>query len=630
MGPAIFSGSRTKLLTSSGLLLQDGSTLDNDGVINYIKNGKAEVNTTGWLTYIDAAAASPVDGAGTASNSTFTRSTSSPLRGAASFLWTKSANDRQGEGFSYDFTINSADRYKVLQGSFDYAVSSGTFADDDMTVWIYDVTNAALIQPAPFKLKNHSLPAERFGIEFQASSSTSYRLIVHTASTSTSAYTLKFDNFNLGPQAKLYGSPVTDWVSYTPILTNFTSSGTNAIVSGRWRRVGDSAEIQTYVHMGSTGSGSSGSAQIGMPSGLTPLDSKSPRSDRTAWGSGVWNDGGSIKSYTASRAPASNAIVLWNDGTADVIQGPALSANDELWVTATIPITGWSSSTIMSSDANTRVVAAQVAGDPASATAGNPIIFPTITYDTHGAYNATTGGYTVPSSGYYRIHGYTNGDVAAITLRVYKNGSATGTRLGITMPTYFATSLSGTILANAGDILDVRPDGTYNAAATSVLNFEKITGPAQIAASDTVAARYTTAAGQNIVNNTTAAIVDFGTKAHDYTNSVTTGASWKFTAPISGLYSVKVLCQLSYSTTSAVSAQFNLRLYKNGSNYSDIAARDYDVGNNSQAVAAGSDEIRLLAGDYIDVRAVQNTGADRALTASASLNHISITRIGNY
>jgi hypothetical protein len=75
------------------------------GRINYIENPDAEVDTSGWTTYADAAGESPVDGTGGSPTTTFTRTTTDPLIGTGSFLLSKDAANRQGEGFSYDFTI---------------------------------------------------------------------------------------------------------------------------------------------------------------------------------------------------------------------------------------------------------------------------------------------------------------------------------------------------------------------------------------------------------------------------------------------------------------------------------------------------------------------------------------------
>jgi hypothetical protein len=135
---------------------------------NYVKNGGAESGRAGWVTYADAAAASPVDCTGGSPSSTWTVSATTPLSGAYSFLWTHSANNRQGEGASYAFTIDTADQARLESISFDYEVASGTFVggvvpiggatavDSDLEVYVYDVTNSTLTQPSNFRLLQNS------------------------------------------------------------------------------------------------------------------------------------------------------------------------------------------------------------------------------------------------------------------------------------------------------------------------------------------------------------------------------------------------------------------------------------------------------------------------------------------
>jgi hypothetical protein len=210
-------------------------------VKNYILNPSAEHVVTGATAYADAAADSPADGTGGAPNSTITRSTTTPLRGAASFLFTKSSGaSRRGEGFSIDFDIDSADKAKVLQISFDYLIASGTYVDDAMTVWIYDRTNATVIQPAGCTIKNASVAMKQIATFQTASNSTAYRLCFHVGVSTDSSNTIQFEDIFVGPQAVTNGAAVTDWVTYTPTITGF---GTATNVSFKSRRVGDSLEV---------------------------------------------------------------------------------------------------------------------------------------------------------------------------------------------------------------------------------------------------------------------------------------------------------------------------------------------------------------------------------------------------
>jgi hypothetical protein len=105
---------------------------------NYIGNGKATYGTTaGFATYADAAGTSPVDGTGGSPNVTISTTSSSPISLDNSYLLVKDAANRQGQGWSYDFTINSGDKAKVLQFQMDYLVDSGTFVGFMMSLTVF-------------------------------------------------------------------------------------------------------------------------------------------------------------------------------------------------------------------------------------------------------------------------------------------------------------------------------------------------------------------------------------------------------------------------------------------------------------------------------------------------------------
>ena len=238
--------------------------------INYILNSDASIGTTGWNAYADAAGAQPVDGTGgSPAAGLWIRSTTTPLRGSGDFNLVKTGSvSYQGQGVSYDFTIDNADLAKVLTVSFDYEVLSGTYANGDLTVYlIQDPAGTPLvIQPAGYTVLAGTVGTKLKQIAtFQTDSAIkTYRLCFHIASTSTQDYSLAIDSVVVGPQVVQYGAPVTDWVSYTPT----GSWTTNTTYTGKWRRVGDSIQVQAKITL----SGAPNAAtqlQIGIPSGLT-------------------------------------------------------------------------------------------------------------------------------------------------------------------------------------------------------------------------------------------------------------------------------------------------------------------------------------------------------------------------
>lgn len=619
---AIYPKSDGKLYTKNDAGTETEVGAGGSSGINYIDNPDAESDTSGYTAYADAAATSPVDGTGGSPTVTITRSTSSPLRGVASFIITKDAANRQGEGVSYDFTIDSADKYKVLQGSLDYAIG-GTYADDDLSVWIYDVTNAKLIQPAPYLLKNHSLPSERMPFEFQCSDSTSYRLIIHVGSTSTSAYTAKFDNVVVGPQAKLYGSPITDWVAYTPTVSNLPGTINKAL----WRRVGDSMEL--FFQFTASGSATA-QISVSLPSGYNLDTTKFGTAGDSVFGFAECSIGASAytgsviySSATAVRFLGPNTANTWSATTPSTwVNGSAFTFQ------ANIPIQGFSSAVIMSSDANTRVVAARYSTTGGVTSWGATAVIPYTSreYDTHGAYNTTTGLYTVQVPGFYRVTNQFFGTTNFTYTYLGKNGSSVVSRL--VQSSSSGQSASITIEAKAGDTLGVYNTtssvSSVDGAAYNSVSFEKLSGPAQIAASESVSCSYTTSS--QALGNGTYDLVKLTTKEWDSHNAYSSSTGL-FTCPVSGIYNVT--CSVDHGArTSAVYDLANY-IYVNGSAIGGVNNYNGSTTIVHQYNQFLTKSVRCLAGDTISL--VARAGyASTSLNGSQYTNMLSITKVGNY
>jgi hypothetical protein len=621
--PAIFAGRRAKLLTADGLLTNAGRIIDYDGLRNYIANNSAEVDITGWATYADAAGTSPVDGTGGSAASAFTRSTSSPLIGQASFLWTKSAANRQGEGFSYDFSIQDLDKGKVLACSLDYSILSGTFASGDMTFWIYDVTNSVLIQPAPYSIQNHTLISDRFFLEFQtASNSNSYRLICHTSTTSASAYTLKFDNFLLGPQNKLYGTNYRDTVLlYQNTGTSATTAGTDVLVA-----LANIASAKGNYSLTSNGTA------------IKYTERYKIRLKAEVFGNGevvtlkldINGSKTSGRTHTVDNNASGSYSTLEDSFVVDLNAGDVVkfyinqATTSRTYQSAEMHIEQITSqSLIASSDAATRAVAARAyVSSGASTTSSSPINFDTIDYDTHGMITTGAGTWkaTARVPGYYKvtISLYTGG---ASTNLLYKNGSAHSALGTATVNTLCSASTE--LFLNAGDYVEMRPGTTVTPAAASPaslsqsnwITVEQLQGPAQILASDFVGASYSVSA--NFAASTTVPI-NFDTKEYDSHGSVVPSATvWKFTAPTPGTYQVS-------SVTSTSSAAVNIQIYKNGSAFKTLGAA------NSAATLSGATTIKLLAGEYMDIRPSASATILGGSLATNTTANLSIIKIGNY
>jgi hypothetical protein len=124
----------------------------------------------------------------------------------------------------------------------------------------------------------------------------------------------------------------------------------------------------------------------------------------------------------------------------------------------------------------------------------------------------------------------------------------------------------------------------------------------------------------NVVTGAAVMVVNFEDVATDPGSDITTGASWVYTAPTTGVY---------YVSTRAATERGLLQLFLNGSVYRllDFKAGWITAGAGIQVSLAGSTLISLTATNTIDVRVAQNSGTDIALDASAANNYIDIYRV---
>lgn len=627
--------------TSNKPYYDDGSTLKvvgsgSGGGKNFIEGGDAEAGTTGWSTFDDGTVAVPADGTGGSPTVvTWSTTSSTPLEGPNSFTYVKTASNAQGEGVAYTFSVDPSYRAKVIDVSFDYILSSGTFtagtssASSDVTVWLYDVTNSQIIQPSSFKLlSNSSTIGDKFKGSFQTSATgASYRLIFFSNSTSTSAYTLKIDNVAVSPTQYVFGTPITDWVPDSTI-TITAASGTNPTFSSfaaYRRRVGDSMQIRFFGTVSAAGSAAA-ALLLNMPSGYSIDSNKAAGLGGTGsqgqFGAGSWyDDSNAAKNFSTTFYfnSTSNLGLLNNDG-ANTLVANTIASPDRVSGFVSVPISGASSSVQMSDQTDTRVVSAIISGTSTVSTSSGVTIVPTTTVnDTHGTMVTATGIYTIPVSGFYRVDGFircasTSFSVNnTLALDLMRNGSQVVTLGAATAQA--ATSLvlsasgSGTYFYNAGDTLNFRATSSVNATLNAFsASIVRVSGPNQIAANELVAASY-----YSVVSATASgsAPVQWNTRDFDTHNAVTTGSAWKFTAPVSGIYRISA----SFANATGTVA---VQVFKNGVN-----ANAQLFSANTSFVEGGSTTLRLNSGDYIDVR----TGSSVTITANTDAR-VSIERLG--
>lgn len=618
----------------------------NSGSKNYFVYNSFENNaTTGWslgnasLT-TNFPSGTPTFGSGASGNLSLAAVSGSPVAGTYALSYISSAATTAGNFVASDaFTIDAEDQAKPLAFKFSYKAAvnptncdwSGT-TSNSFGVAIYDVTNSAWIQPAGcFNMVQSSGVGIASGSFQTSASGTSYRICVYNANATSGAVTVYFDSFFVGPQTLVTGAAITDWTAWTPT----GSWSTNSTYSGFYRMVGDTLEFQGKIEL--AGAPTSAILTVNLPTGMVVDTAKYSNTTNDAqWtvlgdfmvldnGVAVYN--GATR-YTNTPTTAQIGFSTFNSsGTYVTGAGPVTQAvphtfgsGDAIQFYGRIPISGWSSNVQLSSDTDTRVVAAIITGDPASATSGNPIIVPTVGSDTHGCYNASTGRYTCPVSGFYKLYGAIQSASSATTLTIYKN--AVSTSLAGNLDSNGEATFCSMVNCVAGDIIDLRPGGTVD-ATNMTLNIERLSGPAVVAASESVTCRAYKSGGTLSVQTAFETVASYTASEFDSHSAfnTTTGI---FTAPISGKYQVSWCVALDGNA-----AGYGFSAALKGSTLMSYGSAMPN--NTSTGIAsAGSCIIRCLAGETIKIQGWQSSAATLNYQTTTNGTQINIARVGNY
>ena len=654
------------------------------GGVNLITNYTGDSNASGWTCFADAAATSPADGTGGSPTVTLTQSTSSPIIGTGSFVYTKDAANRQGQGCAYQFTVDTGYRAKVMQIEFEYLVGSGTFsagtssADSDVTLWIYDVTNSTLIQPSTYKLYASSTSiSTRHVSNFQTSATGStYRLILYSGSTSASAYTLKVDDVTVKPSQYVYGTPITDWQSFPSVaagtlITGTTSNpsyGTVSVNAARWRRVGGDAEVEWNFAQTTAGGLGSGAYLFNLPSPLvldssvytfntnvsassTTLSAPNVVGDfRAFYEAGVGGKSigsGAVIPYSSTQLKVYLSYVNEGAGADSDYWGPFYGLNltpESYTLRARFKVQGWAATAQMSDQADSRVVAARYYGSSSSIAynSDTTVVYSTKDYDTHAALSNSTGRFTAPVQGTYSfkaaaIIGSLTTATGPYILSAYKNGVQISTGPWFTRQGAEAmVSIADSVTMNAGDYLEIKAYQADVASAArsisvngnAVRNYfavERLSQASLMSATETVAARYKTSTSRTMsAPYTSPTVAIFETIDYD-THGAYNISTGIYTCPAPGYYRVGVKW-ISNSTAMTAGQSAGAWIRKNGSNNQIISVQRVASTAAITMDSVGGGTVQCNAGDQLAVAYYSDTAT--ATQASApDFNWVTFERI---
>lgn len=636
--PLLYGPNNTALNLQNGSVLANGPLLKNDGPKNYIGFNNFENGlTTGWSLGTTGAltnaipTGTPTFGSGT-TNLALGTTTSNPISGTTSLQLTASAATTAGNMLATDaLAIDIQDQAKVLTFQVPYTIASGVTnlnfsgtLSNSFGIACWDVTNSSWLPVAGnFSMTQNSGSGLATGT-FQTNITTaSVRFMIYAANASAGAATLNFDTFFLGPQTAPIGPVVTDPVSWTP---TFTGWGTvTSINATSWRNgaflegvvtftAGTATAVEAQMTLGFQG----GNSNVTTVSTLPTLAVVGKMKGGT--GSTTFFAGAAI---TAEASKTYLTFSIENSTTSGLSKslGNAFTSTVAYSFTFKVQIAGWSSNVQTSNDTDTRVVVANyLIASNVSASTVLPIDFATKVIDTHAA--VTTGAawkFTAPITGFYGVGCSVGTTGAVVEVNIFKNGTV-GNLLFDTVSTGYGGGYS-VVQLNAGDFIDLRPaavrtmNGQVQGCNVSIM---RLSGPAVIAATESVNARYFASA--TAITGSLATVV-WTTKDFDSHNAMASGL---YTIPVSGKYEVNLNVQVT--GTIALNSAIDAQLQKNTVAISEF--QSYAGGAMTAQNAQLSDIISCNAGDVIRLQ-LSSSATLPVIAASNTKVFFSISRVGN-
>jgi hypothetical protein len=338
------STSANKYLKTDGTNTSWASASGGAGEINAILNSSGADGITGWVAGTSHTTPTVITGV----NNPLDPIVSTAFSFTASAGTAVASSGQEGIGIYDDITLPTALQNRKLKIEFSYstpASSAGTWA-----VVLYQGSTKVSLSTNTGATPDTVLPAGvtggKFTAYFDSINASAYRLLL-VQRTRTLANNLYLTNIIVGPGIQPQGAVVGEWTSFTPATPASTVS--YSALTGRYRRVGDSAQIRIS---GTINAGSSFTYLFNMPTSIGTIDTTKVRN-------GNYQDQYGVATYY--RSPTINYIGVvqktnvanqvrivgptggneWSQGTNVPV---ATTTGDGIELEFTVPIAEWAGS----------------------------------------------------------------------------------------------------------------------------------------------------------------------------------------------------------------------------------------------------------------------------------------------
>lgn len=248
------------VLDPNGVETQVGSG-SGQGEKNYVTNPSMKSATTGWNNVGD------LDVARTTTASELPREYST----ASGIKITADANTQSTADYVYfDFTLDDVDLSKKLTIKWSQK-TTGSYTAGNLAVVITTQADRTTALHTPVTT---SIPASTgdFVTTFDSSTTATLSLVIRATTDMTTDAGIVISDVVVGPGIVDQGAAVSEWQSYTP---TWSSDGTqpvlnNGTLTGAYRRVGSSIEVEIDLTMGSTTTFGTSFYKFSLPTVVTP------------------------------------------------------------------------------------------------------------------------------------------------------------------------------------------------------------------------------------------------------------------------------------------------------------------------------------------------------------------------